>query len=52
MTLHSSCYIGRFGLLALTLSLLLPACSTTRVVDTWRTDETVKNKPDLVALPF
>jgi len=50
MTLHSSCYIGRFGLLALTLSLLLPACSTTRVVDTWRTDQPVTNKPEKVAV--
>ena len=50
MTLHSLYRIGRFGLLALTLFLLLPACSMTRVVDTWRTDETVTNKPDKVAV--
>jgi len=37
-------------LIAIVLSLLLSACAQTRVMDTWKTDQPVTNKPDKVAV--
>jgi hypothetical protein len=40
----------RLALLALALPVLLSACAQTRVVDNWKTDKPVTNKPDKVAV--
>jgi hypothetical protein len=37
-------------LIAAVLSLLLSACAQTRVMDSWKTDQRVTNKPDKVAV--
>jgi len=48
---HRKLYrIGRFALLALAAPLILAACAQTKVVDSWKTDIPVTNKPDKVAV--
>ncbi len=46
-TLHSA---GRSILAATSITLLLAACAQTSVVDNWKTDKPVNNKPDKVAV--
>jgi hypothetical protein len=46
-TLHSA---GRSVLAAAIITLLLAACAQTSVVDNWKTDKPVNNKPDKVAV--
>ena len=41
---------GRAILPAFALALFLPACTLTKTVDSWKTDEPVTNKPDKVAV--
>jgi hypothetical protein len=50
MTHRNLFRIGRFILLALAAPLILAACAQTSVVDTWKTDKPVTNKPDKVAV--
>jgi hypothetical protein len=50
MTHQNPNRIGRLALLALAMTLLLPACSLTKVVDTWQSDKAVTNKPEKVAV--
>jgi len=48
---HQNLYrIGRFALLTLLAPLIISACAQTKVVDTWKTDKPVTNKPDKVAV--
>jgi len=48
---HRNLYrIGRFTLLVLAAPLILAACAQTKVVDSWKTDKPVTNKPDKVAV--
>ncbi len=50
MTHRNLFRIGRFILLALAAPLILAACAQTKVVDSWKTDQPVTNKPDKVAV--
>ena len=50
MTFQKLNYTCRLILLAITASLLLPACAQTSTVDNWKTDEPVTHKPDKVAV--
>ena len=50
MTHRNLFRIGRFILLALAAPLVLAACAQTSVVDSWKTDKPVTNKPDKVAV--
>jgi hypothetical protein len=50
MTLKTLCGAGRSILIAALVTLLLGACAQTSVVDNWKTDKPVTNKPDKVAV--
>jgi len=50
MTLHTFYSAGRPILAAAIITLLLVACAQTSVVDSWKTDKSVNNKPDKVAV--
>ena len=50
MTLHTFYSAGRPILAAAIITLLLAACAQTSVVDNWKTDKPVNNKPDKVAV--
>ncbi len=50
MISQTPCSIGRSILYPVILSLLLGACAQTSVVDNWRTDKLVNDKPDKVAV--
>jgi len=50
MTLHTFYSAGRPILAAAIITLLLVACAQTSVVDSWKTDKPVNNKPDKVAV--
>ena len=50
MTIHSMFKASRPLLAAPIMVLLLSACSQTSVVDSWKTDKPVTNKPDKVAV--
>jgi len=50
MTLQTLYNAGRSILAAAIITLLLAACAQTSVVDNWRTDKPVNNKPDKVAV--
>ena len=50
MTLHIFYSVGRSILAAAIITLLLAACAQTSVVDNWKTDKPVNNKPDKVAV--
>ena len=50
MTLHIFYSVGRSILAAAIITLLLAACAQTSVVDSWKTDKPVNNKPDKVAV--
>ncbi len=50
MTLHTFYSAGRSILAATSITLLLAACAQTSVVDNWKTDKPVNNKPDKVAV--
>lgn len=50
MTFQKLSYTGRLLLLAISASLLLPACAQTRTVDNWKTDKPVSHKPDKIAV--
>lgn len=49
MTYQNLFRTGRIALILLAM-LYLPACTLTRVVDSWQTDKDVTNKPDKVAV--
>ena len=50
MTLHTFYNTGRAILAMAVITLLLGACAQTSVVDNWKTDKPVNNKPDKVAV--
>jgi len=50
MTLHTFYNAGRSILAVAVITLLLGACAQTSVVDSWKTDKPVNNKPDKVAV--
>jgi hypothetical protein len=50
MTMQTLYSAGRAILAAATISLLLAACAQTSVVDSWKTEKSVNNKPDKVAV--
>jgi hypothetical protein len=50
MTHRNPYRIGRFILLALAPSLVLSACAQTSVVDSWKSDKRVSQKPEKVAV--
>ncbi len=50
MTMQTLYSAGRAILAAATISLLLAACAQTSVVDNWKTEKPVNNKPDKVAV--
>jgi len=50
MTLHTLIQTSRSILLTLMAVLLLSACAQTSVVDSWKTDKLVTNKPEKVAV--
>lgn len=50
MTAHSLIQSSRSVLAASIVALLLSACAQTSVVDSWKTDKPVTNKPDKVAV--
>jgi hypothetical protein len=49
MTYHTTLRTGRLLLVAMTIA-LLAGCTQTKLVDSWKTDEPVRNKPDKVAV--
>jgi hypothetical protein len=49
MTYHTPLRTGRLLLVAMTIA-LLAGCTQTKLVDSWKTDEPVRNKPDKVAV--
>ncbi len=50
MTIHTPFKSSRMILLVIVAGLILSACAQTSVVDNWKTDQPVNNKPDKVAV--